>query len=424
MLEDVERWLPGGLAGAEGLCTGQSTVGEFSPWAAQALIPLLPALVQATRRILDAPRTRAVERVEHIPPRLIRRPHRITVAALVRTPQASSHWRTVRSNGARETSNRTATSDVLLPNPTFEDTLDTPAHRYIAWLLQRVGSQAEELSARLNALANRTNDLTSGAEWCRKRAREARRGGHDLRRMLRTTFLGELKAEPASESVLMVVLNDPSYRAVHRIARRFLNASACLQPDAADVPTRPTFELYEMWCFLALHQALIPHLDQPSSLGRDVFTPGTTGEGIVAYGTTDGSPVELRFNASFRSFHHRGHAARWSVSTARRPDIVLRVGERWLAIDAKYRVGRVNLGRALESAHIYRDALRWSGAGGRATAAILVTPRVDEETQLWSDAEFISQHRVGVRTLAPGSDTPQAVMAWSLSALSSPPTHP
>ena len=62
-----------------------------------------------------------------------------------------------------------------------------------------------------------------------------------------------------------------------------------------------------------------------------------------------------------------------SISAERRPDLCLTLSRggtpTWLVLDAKYRVGRTHLGRAMASAHIYRDALRWKDAGGRARRA-------------------------------------------------------
>jgi hypothetical protein len=70
-------------------------------------------------------------------------------------------------------------------------------------------------------------------------------------------------------------------------------------------------------------------------------------------------------------------------------------------LDAKYRTSRVNVLDAMESAHIYQDALRMSDR--RPAGSLLLVPRGGGAPWL-EDVAFQAEHRVGVHALSPIGD--------------------
>ncbi len=71
----------------------------------------------------------------------------------------------------------------------------------------------------------------------------------------------------------------------------------------------------------------------------------------------------------------------------------------WTAYDAKYRSGRANVLEAMTSAHVYRDALRWSERS--AEAALLLVPTLNGIETLAS-VEYRARNAVGVELAVPG----------------------
>ena len=135
--------------------------------------------------------------------------------------------------------------------------------------------------------------------------------------------------------------------------------------------------------------------------------PGTGG-GAVLTGTDGSARAELLFNPTFPSMLHGLPAhGRISLSTERRPDLVLAwttpSTRRWVVFDAKYRVGAANLGDAMTSAHIYRDALRWADQGGACAGAWLLSPRRSADADPWFQPAFHVAHGFGALELRPGS---------------------
>ena len=106
--------------------------------------------------------------------------------------------------------------------------------------------------------------------------------------------------------------------------------------------------------------------------------------------------VEIHFQAKFPALAPLSGKSCWSLSRERYPDILLLdvqdTGTRALVLDAKWRSGRGNLLEAMESAHIYHDALRVSGRPP--SPCLLLLPGKPEIPALTTD-EFIQSNGVG-----------------------------
>jgi hypothetical protein len=100
----------------------------------------------------------------------------------------------------------------------------------------------------------------------------------------------------------------------------------------------------------------------------------------------------------------------------------------WAVLDAKYRVGQSNVADAMESVHIYRDALRWPAAGGAPVAGFLLCPDRADGDALWFDPAFHAAYGMGALCLRPGKATPSetrdALAALIAPALPTPEREP
>lgn len=413
LLQELEEGLSGLSVGVMGPGVGAVGTGGISaPLLVSALLPLLPALVRALQAILDGPRH--VED-EHESERKLHECRRIdssTLSWISRHPEVGrwlDGWRAV---------------ELVEPPPRVPvvasvSTLDHPVNRYVAWLTRRVIEQLDAVAVRLDEIAAKVEDPS----WCRARAKRARAGADRIRRLRDRSWLRGIRSEPATEAALLVVTDEPGYARFHRFARRFC-APAFRLADSAEDPraaVRPSFSIYELWCFFAVRRLLAARLPDWRWTAERLENLRTgTGRGARFVATRGDQRLAIEFNPTFRSWYTRKDRARHSLSGTRRPDIVITLDDGhgqggWLVLDAKYRAGRENLADALASAHIYRDSLRDTGRGGRCTGAMLLVPGPCDVAD-WVDPTWHEREGQGITSLAPGSDAP-ALIAWILAQL-------
>lgn len=237
--------------------------------------------------------------------------------------------------------------------------------------------------------------------------------------------MGDLVPQPPTEAALLVVTDDPLYARVHRVCRPFLSPRFRLDGTGPGAAVRPSFHLYEVWCFFATQRQLAAALpDWSWSLrgAKNLLALRGTGAGAVWSAEGPTGSLRLLFNPTFASYFQREGRDRWSLSGERRPDLVVTFsGEdgvrSWLCLDAKYRAGRKNLGDALSSAHIYRDSLRYEGYGGSCRAAVLLAPARAAEAGEWFGAEFRRRHGMGIEALTPGRADESQLGRWLVDLL-------
>jgi hypothetical protein len=231
----------------------------------------------------------------------------------------------------------------------------------------------------------------------------------------------------ASESAFLTLRDEPAYARVHAFGQLFLSPRFQLPLDDAllDAPVRPSYELYELWTFFALRRLLEEYLPgarwTASDLGKlRFFDQEPNGASFTAHWDGRGT-LELHFNLPFPGFltKLRETHPRWSISGARRPDLVVawkpdQGPGQWLCLDAKYRTDERAVADSFESVHIYHDALRWKGLGerDRCAGAVLLVPTMVPGVGPWFEKSFRDAHDVGVFCLAPGEPPPAELVAW------------
>lgn len=415
LLSDLEDWLPALSVGAEGGRAGSvGSGGVPASFLVEALLPLVPQLERAVRTVLRDPRERALTVWEDVPLHRARRVDRETLAYAGRHPTVSL-WldRWAEQSGAEPN----------VPQRSTLDTLDHPANRYLSWLLCRVVHVLQETAAALREAKGEDDSVA----WCHARGARVVESASRLDRLWRQSFLRRLKRVPPTEAALLVVLDDPTYARVHGLGRRFISPLFTSQTGGLTTGVKPSFTIYELWCFLRvsrLLQARLPGLQWQFQHTRKLFTTAHgTGAKFVGKGADES--WTLHFNPVFSSFHARGGAERWSVSTERRPDLVVthesKTGEgRWLGLDAKYRAGRANLGNAFESVHVYRDSLRWDRLSGPCVAFALLAPATAPDAPEWFSEKFRAEHLCGIWELRPGSVSEVDLANWVVEQLTKP----
>lgn len=419
MLEEIEQGLPGG---AVGISQGtQGTIGKdgtLLPILTAALLPLVPAFIRSIEEILKNPRVLVVRELEEVRLHTVRRADRETLRWVAQHPTAVSAldaWNVARLGH----------TDPFLPQRRPQETLAHPANAYLLWLLLRVKEKLQTLSTYLERASRRSDATEAAREWCKSRAASLANSAWLLERTQRRSFFRGLVAAPPSEAALLVVQDEPNYARAHNLGRRLLSPRFQLpsDPESIGAPLKPTYSLYELWCFLEVQRQLQKNLPEHqwswSKDAEEKLLVGS-GHGVSLTGQhPNGEVLTLWFNLTFPSWHSH-KKSRYSLSLERRPDLVLtrKQGEEasWMFFDAKYRVGRRSLGESFESVHIYRDSLRWEEFGGLARGGLLLSPKEHPDSADWFKKEFREKFQIGATMLTPGKEN-TSLASWVLGIL-------
>lgn len=300
----------------------------------------------------------------------------------------------------------------LTSTPTF----DTPANRALLALLKR-------LLATVVRLKTVVAEFQMGAEQQEQASRAGRRMA-DLRLleerirsvMTRHPFSEVTQAQTSATGLTQIAAH-PAYNRAYRLGCMALATG--VQGDEVDaLHVSHSWGIYETWCYLAVLRAV----GSAFSVRVQEFTPTAVAAQFAhRCQLPDGRQLELYFQALFPSASPKEAGGRigWSISRERRPDLLLvlrdGLGCRSMVLDAKWRSGRDNVLQAMESAHIYHDALRL--AGQRPSPCVLLLPGPSAVASL-ETSDYLRAHEVGalseISVGAPGLGALAALLAkWA-----------
>ena len=390
MVDEIEQLLAGSCLGAEGGVHGSVSSQALAEGVRiEVLTTLVPPLLRAVMDLVRNPRRREDTAEEDVARHQLRRVDHSAARALAR--------------GASR-----------IPSNHLTEPLDHPANRWIAHQLRAVHRALRAAADRLaTQVAHHALDADPVA-WAHARGARCSDAAGALENLLASTFLGRMTPGGAGESVLPVLAGDPVYARVHRLARVLLHPRFRLDEDGPGAALRPSFTLWELWCF---KQAVAERCSAlPGFIRKDDLAAlhGPTGEGAtVTLTSADGlTGCSIHFNQTFAAL---ADGPRFALSREFRPDIVIRewtpAGRGWRALDAKWRVGRAAVGDSFDSVHRYRDALVDEDWGGRAVSVLLVVPRRSDAHERWFDPGWQAKWGMGVVSWAPGQALSTASLA-------------
>jgi hypothetical protein len=102
-----------------------------------------------------------------------------------------------------------------------------------------------------------------------------------------------------------VFRNDPLYRAFYRLWQDIKLGIAAVFGNFLNLPLAPTFELYELWCFLRLVRAAAEEFGPAGVDIRDLFITDAAGGVTLAAGAVTvsvGADWKLFFQKQYRQF--------------------------------------------------------------------------------------------------------------------------
>jgi len=284
--------------------------------------------------------------------------------------------------------------------PVAEPHADGAANRSVVALMHLVRRRVRELQERLPNLEDEASKFRTALS-VRREARLAllERLDVDLARLLRSSPWKDITRPELSAAGLNALAADPLYARIHQMAWRALRVGAGKEVPEDRLWLSPTWELFERWGFVRLARMLRARFP---AFSWTPLRPGAHPSGAQAgwIGSGPSATVSLLYQPAFPQWDE---AAPWgfrSLSLARFPDLVIareEAGRRsFVVVDAKYSVESWRVLRAMEAAHIYRDALRWHGVAP--AAALLLLPAPGEAGWL-ADPELLARERVGTIVL-------------------------
>ena len=300
----------------------------------------------------------------------------------------------------------------VVDTPAVECHYDNPANRCLFYMLQQLQRRCSKLMKELQEDAEKENpsetETALAPRWpVWKKALVQL--DQCLKRASRQLPFRDVTRPEMTAAGLNAVAAHPLYAQFWRVGWEALRRGIVGTEQVDWLPLNPTWGIYERWCFVKMSQwvkQLFPEMDW-SDLSD------TTKEHQLLEGKSEaGDMVRLRFQKTFKNT--QGEKKKfWSVSSKRRPDIVLdwtiRNNTGFLVFDPKYRVTRENVLDAMASAHIYNDSLRMCHR--RPTASILLVPAAGGAPWL-EKQDFIVKNRVGILPLHPDLEPPQWFKDW------------
>ncbi len=332
--------------------------------------------------------------------RLVRAPHRSLCADLQMLPL--SRVRTLHPGALRDRrvlALRSAQADdamafeaIRIHCPTSAPTFDTPANRALLALLRRLRAAASQLDRKVEALKLGGPPDEQQPRVARRRV-ELQALSSRVARVVKALPFSDVGNAGTSAAGLTQIAAQPNYGWAYRLGCLALTCHVA-GADATDaLHVNHSWGIYETWCYLAVLEAIGKVLGAAPAPGVPRAVHADLAYIVPLPG---GGELEVLFQGVFPSESPWAGRSGWSISRERRPDIVLvarRGGQqRAMVLDAKWRSGRSNVLEAMESAHLYHDALRIAGV--RPAPCLLLLPGGPSVAAL-EEQSFIDAHGVG-----------------------------
>jgi len=326
------------------------------------------------RSLCQGDRLVSLSRAKRVHPRVLREPR---IAAIVSGPMHDV----------------AALDSLYVATSIPEQTFDTPSNRALKAMVTRVMAHATDLLVAVS-LGRLGGDQQEQALRRPRRERFLRRLIDDAKALLKREPFRSVSRVETSAASLTQIAAQPAYGSAYRRGTRALHQGIGGPTEVDHLRVSPTWGVYETWCFVHLLSQLADRFGQRQwAVKRDGIVSAAESYGLKL---ADDFWIEAHFQANFPSGEPFSHRAGWSLSRFRIPDIVIAIRSAtrrdFIVLDAKYRSKRENVLEAMESAHIYHDALRVNGQ--RPVFCALLLPAQPEVLSLDEDA-FLHEHGVG-----------------------------
>lgn len=327
-----------------------------------------------------------------------------TLRVAMRRPEACAVLG--RQRGAQPALAGTTAAQPRFDTPEVERRLDAPVNRCALYLLRALQRRCRDLAEKLQEMEKKATGETRTPLQSRvvRRREILGRIERRLRFAERRSPFRDARRPELSAAGLTAVAAHPLYSRFWRVGWEALRRGVFLHDPRDPLPITPTWEVYERWCFVEVARLLDRWLPGVAwSAHREVESWARLGRG------EDRLEVDLWLQKTAANTNGVLRSDLWSVSRRCQPDLVIRWRRKgrsgFVALDAKYRASRgAILDGMAESAHLYRDALRWGSTAPE--ASLLLVPDAGAVSWLAKKA-YVASHGVGVVALRPGTEPPR-----------------
>lgn len=391
-IKEIADYFPQLLLGREPAKHGLGGRSRYeSSWIGYARLRcFIDRYFSGLRFVVDRPCVRLNHRREQMPIHLARRVDTTSVRRLNANPAllaAVAHF--------CEYNLALPLEDNRIDVPFNEPTLDNPANQLILRQLKDVirlvdrlmleflncqGGVSETETDILSRMPRRLAYLVGVRKKLLKFARN-----HPLN-------LVSLTTSSVGVAALNSVSGIPHYDLTYRLGVRILRKGVAGLTDTEQQYLPPTWYIYETWCFVVMAKQLELRFPDFRWCLRDRMSFADA----VLEGQRDEERIRLYAQMTCPSLRGKNKYGYGSISRERKPDFVLEYVKvnlhRYICLDSKYRVSRPAILEAMESAHIYRDSIKWSGIPP--VLSLLLTPS-DHDASPLEEHEYIDAYGVG-----------------------------
>lgn len=364
-------------------------------------------LVTALNRVTEKPLTCLRRERTQANANQVKRLDQRTIRKALRDPAALS---LLHSNTAPSR----APGEVQFDISTVFNDLDNPANQALAGALIEVIRRNRQVSlafqAEMNKKERESNTRSALAPRLGRRIEYLESLNRALRRIQRMEPFRSLKNSRLSAAGLNAVSAHPVYARAYRFAWYVLRSGLIGNDNGESLWISPTWEIYERWCYVKIVEQMRQRYPQ---LEWEVKYPTQRDDCIRWRGSGPGFEVTVWLQVQCSAFGETPHEGFASISGQRFPDITITLQSpktsRFFIADAKYRVSRQGVLEGMESAHLYRDSLRWNGR--RPDCVLLLVPRGGGVPGLEND-DYRRTNGVGVVVMGGGDEAVAVINIW------------
>lgn len=391
MLEQIFAFDPALLFGTESAQFGIGSLGlEVSPHLQYVRLrrygdQLLKALRQvAAKPLLSLRHDRA-----WLPAQKVQRLDRQSLLQVMKDPAALAMLNTDLPSSVL--------SEVRFDVPSVHEDQDNPANQALAMVLSEVLRRCRYVMAALEHIvaSEKFSETRSPlAPRLGRRINYLKSLHQALRKLQGVQPFCNQRRRQVTAAGLNAISAHPIYARAYRFGWYILRAGLQGASNDEILWISPTWEVYERWCYAMVveeFRKLYPKLkwQRHDYSKRD--------DCMVWSGVGEGLEIDIWLQVSCPAVDQAPYQNFSSISRQRYPDIALTVrsesSEHFIVMDAKYRSSRSSVLDAMESAHLYRDSLRWCGR--RPDCALLLVPR-GGAVPLLESQQYRQENSVGV----------------------------
>jgi len=222
-----------------------------------------------------------------------------------------------------------------------------------------------------------------------------------LGRIARSEPFASANIEKRGVADLNAVSGHPHYNMTYRAGIRILRQGLSDMGGDEQHYLAPTWEIYEVWCFVAFAEALQSrHQEYEWCLKLNPVSAD-----LILRGDAGSKRITLFFQMACPSLESPNIYEYFSITRARRPDMLLEIMDgdqrRFICLDSKYTASKSRILDSMASAHIYRDSLRRDDA--TPNLSIILVP-INEDVPALGVTSYWERNHVGCAVLADKAD--------------------